>query len=51
MQRTHTPQLDDFLPLIRAEYLRGVTSERIAVLDAARILSDGKIVVHDEVEA
>ncbi len=36
---------------IRAEYLRGVTSDRMAVLDAARILSDEKIVVQDEVEA
>jgi purine-binding chemotaxis protein CheW len=36
---------------IRAEYLRGVTSDRMAVLDAARILGDEKIVVHDEVEA
>jgi len=36
---------------IRADYLRGVTSDRMAVLDAARILGDEKIVVHDEVEA
>lgn len=35
---------------IRAEYLRGVTSDRMAVLDGARILGDEKIVVHDEVE-
>lgn len=34
---------------IRAEYLRGVTGERLAILDAAKILSDKKIVVHEEV--
>jgi purine-binding chemotaxis protein CheW len=36
---------------IRAEYLRGVTSDRLVVLDAARILSDKRIIVRDEVEA
>lgn len=36
---------------IGAEYLRGVTNERLAVLDAEKILSDRKIVVHEEVEA
>lgn len=36
---------------IRAEYLRGVTKERLVVLDGAKILSDQRIVVHDEVEA
>jgi purine-binding chemotaxis protein CheW len=35
---------------IRAEYLRGVTSERLAVLDAEKILSDRKMVIHEEVE-
>lgn len=35
---------------IRSEYLRGVTSERLVVLDAAKILSDRKIIVHEEVE-
>jgi purine-binding chemotaxis protein CheW len=33
---------------IRAEYLMGVTPERLVVLDARRLLSDGKIVVHEE---
>jgi purine-binding chemotaxis protein CheW len=32
---------------IRAEYLRGVTGEPVAVLDAARILADPKLVVND----
>jgi purine-binding chemotaxis protein CheW len=35
---------------IRAEYLKGVTAERLVVLDLDRILADPKIVVHDEVE-
>lgn len=34
---------------IRAEYLRGVTNERLIVLDAEKILSDRKMVVHEEV--
>lgn len=36
---------------IRAQYLKGVTAERIVVLDFARVLSDPKIVVQDEVES
>lgn len=34
---------------IREEYLQGVTGGRTAILDAARILADRKIVVHEEV--
>jgi purine-binding chemotaxis protein CheW len=34
---------------IRAEYLMGVTPERLVVLDGGKILSDRKLVVHDEV--
>jgi purine-binding chemotaxis protein CheW len=34
---------------VRASYLKGVTSERLAVLDAARILSDEAILVREEV--
>ena len=33
---------------IRSEYLRGVTAERLIVLDAARILADPNIIVHEE---
>lgn len=33
---------------IRAEYLRGVTAERLVVLDVEKILSDKKIMVHEE---
>jgi purine-binding chemotaxis protein CheW len=35
---------------IRADYLKGITDDRVVVLDLDRILSDPKIVVHDEVE-
>lgn len=35
---------------IRTEYLKGVTSERLVVLDLARILADPKIIVQEEVE-
>ena len=35
---------------IQAEYLKGVTKERVVVLETARILSDKKIIVHEEVE-
>jgi purine-binding chemotaxis protein CheW len=34
---------------IRAEYLRGVTQDRLVVLEAAKILSDQNIVVQEEV--
>ncbi len=34
---------------IRAEYLMGVTHERLIVLDGSKILSDRNLVVHDEV--
>jgi len=36
---------------IRAEYLRGVTKERLVILDAKALLLDKKIIVHEEVEA
>ncbi|MDY6861395.1 MAG: chemotaxis protein CheW [Thermodesulfobacteriota bacterium] len=36
---------------IRAEYLKGVTEERLAVLNVERILSSEKTVVHEEVLA
>src|SRR5882757_4456354 len=35
---------------IRADYLKGVSVERLVVLDLDRILSDPRIVVHEEVE-
>ncbi len=36
---------------IHADYLKGVTPESLVVLNLDRILSDPKIIVHDEVEA
>ena len=49
----HARSLQSSLPTlsgIRAEYLKGVSEDRLVVLDLDRILSDPKIVVHDEVE-
>lgn len=34
---------------VRDAYLKGVTTEGVAVLDARRLLSDGSIVVHEKV--
>lgn len=34
---------------IREEYLRGVTKDSVVILDAKRLLSDKKIVVHEQV--
>ena len=36
---------------IREEYLRGVTGERVVILDAEKLLSDRKMIVQEEVEA
>lgn len=36
---------------IRAEYLKGVTAERIIILDAYKILSDPAIIVHQKAMA
>lgn len=49
----HLEDLQVTLPTltgIRAAYLRGVTSDRIAVLDAKRIVGDDRLLVRDEVE-
>ena len=35
---------------IRAEYLKGVTAQRLVVLDLERMLADPKIIVNEEVE-
>lgn len=34
---------------VRGEYLKGVTAERLIILDAVRILADKHIIVHEEV--
>ncbi len=36
---------------IRAQYLKGVTDERLVVLDLARVLADPKIIVNDSAES
>jgi purine-binding chemotaxis protein CheW len=36
---------------IRAEYLKGVTDERLVVLDLARVLADPKIILNDSAES
>lgn len=49
--------LDDLQPAlptltdIRADYLRGVTSDRLVVLDPVKILADKRIVVDEEVSS
>jgi len=35
---------------IREEYLRGVTRERVVVLDARKLLSDEKIIVNEQID-
>ena len=45
-------QLQAALPTLSGigqQYLRGVTGDRLVVLDAARILSDPKIIIQEEV--
>ena len=34
---------------VRNEYLKGVTAERLVLVDLQRVLSDPRIIVHDEV--
>jgi purine-binding chemotaxis protein CheW len=36
---------------IREEYLRGITGDRLVILDAGRLLIDKKVIVHEEVES
>lgn len=36
---------------IHAEYLKGVTGERLIVLDMERFLTDRRLIIHEEVEA
>ena len=52
--RVRTVPLDELQPSlptltgIREEFLRGVTRERLVVLDAAKLLADKNIIVHEE---
>jgi purine-binding chemotaxis protein CheW len=53
VRRVAAESLQPSLPTltgIRAEYLKGVGREHLVVLDLDRILSDPKIIVHEEVE-
>lgn len=34
---------------IREDYLRGITAERLVILDAAKLLTDNNIIVHEDV--
>ena len=51
MRHVSIAALQTSLPTLtgaRQKYLRGVTAERIAVLDAERLLTDEALVVRDE---
>jgi purine-binding chemotaxis protein CheW len=53
VRRVRLDSLQASLPTltgIRAEYLKGVTAERLVVLDLDRLLADPKIVVNETVE-
>jgi purine-binding chemotaxis protein CheW len=46
-----TSELQSGLPTLtdlRAEYLKGVTGDRVAILDGAKLLSDEKMIVREE---
>lgn len=47
---SHIQQPPPTLTGIRAEYLRGVANNRLVVLDAVKLLSDKKMIVHQDVE-
>ena len=51
--RRPVDQLESSLPTlndIRADYLKGVTRDRLIILDAAKILTDEKLIVNEEVK-
>jgi purine-binding chemotaxis protein CheW len=53
VRRVRLDSLQPSLPTltgIRADYLKGVSEERLIVLDLDRVLSDPKIIVHEEVD-
>jgi purine-binding chemotaxis protein CheW len=54
VRRISLPQIQPPLPTltgIRAQYLRGVTRDRLVILDVARILADPTIIVREATEA
>jgi len=51
-RRVSMGELQPSLPTlsgIREEYLKGVSADRVVILDAEKLLADKKIVVHEEV--
>lgn len=51
VRRIRLSELDPVMPTltgIRADYLRGVTRDRLIVLDAAKILSDNRILINED---
>jgi purine-binding chemotaxis protein CheW len=53
VQSVHPSGLQPSLPTltgIRSEYLKGVTADRVVVLDVDRLLADPGIIVHEEVD-
>jgi purine-binding chemotaxis protein CheW len=53
VRKIPTSELQASLPTltgIREEYLKGVTKERVVILDAEKLLADKKIIVHDNVQ-
>ncbi len=54
VRRVAPSKLQPSLPTltgIREEFLKGVTPERVVILDAGKLLSKSNLVVHEEVEA
>ena len=52
-RRVSAGELQASLPTltgIREEYLKGVTADRMVILDAGKLLADRKIVVHEQVK-
>ena len=50
-RRVSIAELQPSLPTltgIREEYLKGVTADRLVLLDAAKLLSDRKLIVHED---
>lgn len=53
VRKIPTSELQASLPTltgIREEYLKGVTKERVVILDAEKLLADKKIIVHDNIQ-
>lgn len=54
VHRVRLDRLQRTLPTfngLRAEYLKGVTPDRLAILDGAALTSDRRIIVHEDVES